>query len=61
MFLLILHVVSSKEAFLLFDDVDSQQPESSLLLCESETGPLQSALWAENGAQAQPTVRGRAE
>ena len=39
MFLHILHVASFKEEFLLLDDVDSQQPESSLLLCESGIGP----------------------
>ena len=39
MFLRILHVVSFKEEFLLLDDVDSRQPELSLLLCGSEIGP----------------------
>ena len=39
MFLHILHVASFKEEFLLLDDVDTQQPESSLLLCESGIGP----------------------
>ena len=60
-FLCILCVVSFKEEFLLLDDVDSLQPEHLSCSVSLRLDHPQSTLWAENRAQAQPPVWGRAE